>query len=251
MTSSQGDHQGVHDVYYDLYSPQAEANNYVFNHVNPEGRAGMYRADSGFNNIGVPAVQDVSAPAYSSPAPCFEFTPNYQGGWGLNSGLPHWGQTYLPGRVGTAGDSQSDPWSGDLDSFTPGIQSFGRIGIGIGANVAPADDPNLGGQTLGFGADVANGVGGGGGEWWFQSLLLDTTGWDRQTYTFDFTPLVGSVLRSGVDLSLPYEFAHSIRQIITHENLFGGSIQFTLVPEPASLAAFVVGGLGLLWRRSR
>ncbi len=254
VVASQGDHLGVSQVVCNTVSPEAKDKGYFFNLINPEGHAGMFRTASGFNNTGFPAAQDISTAAYAAPIPCFEDLPNYQGGWGFtNGGLPHWGVTGAnPGSVIGSGDTIALTWSGDLAPNTPGIQSFGRMGVGIGANVAPPEDPNLGGQPLGFGADVANGVAGGGGEWWFHSLLIDTTNWDRQTYTFQFTPTAGNVLRLNDASGNPFDYSQphpgGFREAVTGANLFGGSVRLTLIPEPA-LSLVLFGALTLIRRR--
>ncbi len=150
------------------------------------------------------------------------------------------------GSVLGAGDSLPLTWSGDYDPVAPGIQSEARVGIGLGANIAPLEDPNLGGQSLGFGADVANGVGGGGGEWWFHSILINTTNWDKQTYTFNMTTTAGNVLRSESDLSQP--LGGGYRQAVTGADLIGGSFSLTIIPEPGAFALILLGGLTLIRR---
>ncbi len=211
--------------------------------------AGANRTFSGFNNVGgPPAPQNISSPNYTSPVFCVEF-PNYHGGWGWTlAGLPHFGNTTSnPGSVLGAGDSAPLTWSGDLEAASPGIQSFARIGIGQGAYTAPSEDPVLGGQTLGFGTDIANGIGGGDGSWWFHSIMLDTTGWDKQTYTFNLTTTAGNVLRPEADLSQP--LGGGFRLAVTGSNLHGSSISFTLVPEPGTLSLLLLGAAALARRQ--
>ncbi len=75
VVASQGDHQGVSQVVYDLVSPEAKAKGYVFNYVNPEGNTGAFRANAGFNNTGFPAAHNISAPGYAPPSPALKVSP--------------------------------------------------------------------------------------------------------------------------------------------------------------------------------
>ncbi len=274
VTTSQGDHQGVSQIVYDVVSPEAKSKGYFLDDLNLEGNTGAYRAWSGYNNFGGPVMpRTILAATYvpglgsvisNAPAggwgqqwegepdePATEsLLSSYAGGWGwTNSGLPHWGRTAdNPGSVLGAGDSLPLTWSGDLDPNLPGSQSFARIGIGIGAYTALAEDPVLGGQTLGFGTDIANGIGGGDGSWWFHTILIDTTGWDKQEYTFNLTTTAGNVLRPDVDLSQP--LGGGFRQSVLGSDLHGTSISFTLIPEPATLGLLLLGALALVRRRA-
>ncbi len=249
VTTSQGDHQGVSQVVYDMVSPEAKAKGYILDDVGLDGLTGANRALSGYNNHGGPSsVQNVSAATYAVAQPSIP-PANYSGGWGwTNSGLPHQGVvTSNPGSVLGAGDSLPLTWSGDQAPTIAGVQSFARAGIGLGAYTALGEDPSLSGQTLGFGTDLANGVGGGDGSWWFHTVIIDTTGWDKQTYTFNFTTTAGNVLRSDADLSQP--LGGGFRQAVIGSDLHGASVSFTLIPEPGTLGLLLAGGLALIRRR--
>jgi hypothetical protein len=242
VTSSEGDHQGVSQVVYNVVSQEAKSKGYFLNAAD--------RTSSGYNNFGGPAsVQTVLAAAYDSPQPSVP-PANYSGGWGwTNSGLPHGGNTLgNPGSVIGAGDSLPLTWSGDNAPLIPGIQSFARIGVGQGAYTSNNDDGALAdGTQQGFGYDVVNQVGTGDGSWWFHSILIDTTGWDKQTYTFTLTTTAGNVLNSNADLSQP--LGGGFRQAVVGSDLQGTTISFTLIPEPGTLGLVLMGGLALIRRR--
>ncbi len=248
VRASEGDHQGVANIVYDITSPEAKSKGYFLDAVNPEGNIGAYRAHSGYNNmVGPPALHDISAPSYDYAQPSPPLA-NYGGGWGFpNSGLPHQGATNsIPGSIFGAGDSLPLTWSGDLAPTIPGNQTYARIGVGQGAYTAAPEDPVLAGESLGFGSDVANGIGGGDGSWWFHSIFIELFGWDRQTYTFFLTPTAGSVLNSNADLTQP--LGGGFRQAVVGGDLVGSEVSFTLIPEPA-LSFVLLGALTLIRRR--
>jgi hypothetical protein len=239
---SEGDNQGLSQVVYDVVSPAAKAKGYFF--------GTMQREASGYNNYNGPSMlQDISAQNYDVSDITVSPNVTYGGGWGYtNSGLPHGGNNGVnPGTILGAGDSLPLTWSGDLGPTVPGNQTFARIGIGQGNYAAPAEDPVIGGTTLGFGYDVANAAGTGDGSWVMHYGILDTTGWDKQTYVFVVTTTAGNVLKSGVDLTQPQ--GGGFREAVTGSDLIGTTFSFTLVPEPTCLSLLALGGLALIRRR--
>ncbi len=238
---SEGDNQGLSQVVYDVVSAEAKAKGYFLDT--------MQREASGYNNFGGPTtLQLIAAPTYDPSQPSFA-PANYGGGWGYtNSGLPHGGNNAVnPGTILGAGDSLPLTWSGDQGAGVAGNQSFARMGIGQGAYMGLPEDPVVAGVTLGFGYDIANAAGTGDGSWVMHYGLLDTTGWDKQTYTFVVTTTAGNVLKNGVDLTQPQ--GGGFREAVTGSNLQGTTFSFTLVPEPATLSLLALGGLALIRRR--
>ena len=135
-SSAAGGNLGLASIVYDVSSTQAAAAGYWLTELQlvesgfaelPGGSPGPLR------DVGDPMYVDSGTTAYAG----------YNGGWGFNnSGLPSGGDvTLTPGLVSAAGILAPIIWTADVNSSYPGQQPFTRLGVGVGLNVIPNQDP--------------------------------------------------------------------------------------------------------------
>ena len=240
-----GGNVGLASIVYDVSSPQAAAAGYWLTELQlvesgfaelPDGSPGALR------NIGQAMYIDSGTTAYAG----------YNGGWGFdNAGLPSGGDVTLsPGLVSAAGILAPLSWTADVNTSYPGQQPYARLGVGIGANIIPSEDPAAGGMLGGFGQDfsnVANPIPG-DGHWILQRGQIDTSGWNLGTYDFLITGGSGAVFDATLDYNQDQQ--GGFRLNVLGSDIAGTDFSFSVIPEPPVMVLFLLAGL-TIYRRHR
>jgi hypothetical protein len=239
-----GGNLGLASIVYDVSSPQATAAGYWLTELQlvesgfaelPDGSAGPLR------NVGQASYINSGTTAYAG----------YNGGWGFdNSGLPSGGDTTMsPGLVSAAGILAPITWTADVNPSYPGQQPFTRLGVGIGLNIIPNEDPAAGGILGGFGQDLSNAANPipGDGHWIFQRGQIDTSGWNLGTYDFQITGVSGAVFDATLDYN--QDLSGGFRLAVPDSDIAGTDFSFSIViPEPPVMVLFLLAGLSIIRR---
>ncbi|UCG32494.1 MAG: hypothetical protein JSU68_12610 [Phycisphaerales bacterium] len=245
-SSAAGGNLGLASIVYDVVCSQATTAGYWLTELQlvesgfaefPDGSPGALR------DVGQAMYMDSGTTAYAG----------YNGGWGFdNSGLPSGGDATLsPGLVSAAGILAPLTWTADVNPSYPGQQPYARLGVGIGPNIIPAEDPAAGGMFGGFGQDLSNVANPipGDGHWIFQRGQIDTSGWSFGTYDFQIAGVSGAVFDATLDYNQDQQggFRVSVLSSDIAETSFSFSIP---IPEPPVMVLFLLGGL-TAYRRHR
>jgi hypothetical protein len=209
-------------------------------------------AESGYD-FSFLALRDITQAMFAGPGGSGA---GYGGGWGFdNSGLPIGGNvTSAPGNIIAAGALAPLTWQADVNTLYPGLQPYARLGVGIGTYTFPAGyngtgDPVCGGLQGGFGQDLSNveNIIEGDGHWLMFRSWIDTSGWaGGADYGWNTAPWYGTVYSPTLDYN--QDWGGGFRIAVDPADMTGDSFAFTLIPEPATLAALLLAALALTRR---